>query len=410
MKKIIFVNTTSFLQEKHGKSLVIKGIVDYFSKLEAVDFKIISIGVELECYSNISMPTVNQILKNVIFQLLQRKPLQEILYYAPELKRHIINVINNEKPDIIIFDTMRVGQYASSINTGKKILYMDDLYSKRYLRILEAAKKYKITIDATGNFVNKIPKVLRNFSRQPAVQKALLAYETSALLSSEDRAVTIFDTVILISSREAIELSARTLKNNIMSIKPWIEGRGGKRSPEPSGQFIILGDLSVTHNEVSAYLFLKAIIPRLITELPGVLLLIVGKSASARLLDLQKCYPHVIKITGYVDDLDAVLSTSTALLAPLVFGSGVKIKLMDAMSAGLPIIATPVALEGVEFRPGPGFCSEEHFEAYPDHMRALMDARQNKAASDDVRQQFNQYYGQQALALNYGHVFHLEVL
>lgn len=410
MKKIIFINTTEFIEAKHGKAQVIKGMVEYLLTLKSINLKIISVGTDVKQYCDLPMPTMKQVLKNMVSQLFKRKPLQEILYYAPELEGHIMNLIKLEKPDVIIFDTMRVGQYASLLQADKKILYMDDLYSKRYLGIIDAAKKYKIPMDATGNFIKKIPRLLRTISRRSLVQKVLMAYEISTLKKSECNAVTRFDTVVLISSQEVAELRVKTFKDNIVSIKPWIERREGARLPQPSGQFLLLGDLSVTHNEVSAYLFLESIVTRLITELPGASLLIVGKSASKRLLDFEARYPKVVKITGYVDDLDAVLFASTALLAPLVFGSGVKIKLIDAMSAGLPIIATPVAFEGVEFRPGPGFCSEEHFGAYPDHMRALMDLRYNQAASNDVRQQFDQYYGEQALERNYCCAFQLEEL
>ena len=52
-------------------------------------------------------------------------------------------------------------------------------------------------------------------------------------------------------------------------------------------------------------------------------------------------------MTGYVDDLDSVYRDSSLFVAPLVAGAGVKFKVLDAMAYGLPVVATPIAAEGI---------------------------------------------------------------
>ena len=52
-------------------------------------------------------------------------------------------------------------------------------------------------------------------------------------------------------------------------------------------------------------------------------------------------------VTGYVEDLDAVYRDSSLFVAPLIAGAGVKFKVLDAMASGLPVIATPIAAEGI---------------------------------------------------------------
>ena len=50
---------------------------------------------------------------------------------------------------------------------------------------------------------------------------------------------------------------------------------------------------------------------------------------------------------GYVENIDELLCTADASIAPLVSGTGISMKVLDYLSAGLPLIATPYALRGI---------------------------------------------------------------
>lgn len=59
-----------------------------------------------------------------------------------------------------------------------------------------------------------------------------------------------------------------------------------------------------------------------------------------------------IEWLGYVPDLTEVQRRSAAFLAPLRFGGGSKLKVLEAMAAGLPLISTPEGLSGLDARDG----------------------------------------------------------
>ncbi|MFM8457002.1 MAG: glycosyltransferase family 4 protein, partial [Ignavibacteria bacterium] len=50
---------------------------------------------------------------------------------------------------------------------------------------------------------------------------------------------------------------------------------------------------------------------------------------------------------GFVDDINAELQLAGIYIAPLFVGGGIRIKILEAMSAGLPVIASPVSAEGI---------------------------------------------------------------
>ena len=59
-----------------------------------------------------------------------------------------------------------------------------------------------------------------------------------------------------------------------------------------------------------------------------------------------------VEILGYVPDLRASFDAARMFLVPLRAGSGIKGKVLNAMANGLPVVATPVAVEGMELRHG----------------------------------------------------------
>lgn len=55
-----------------------------------------------------------------------------------------------------------------------------------------------------------------------------------------------------------------------------------------------------------------------------------------------------VRRTGYVKDPSALFTTCAAAIAPLALGAGIKFKVLEAVAAGVPVVGTPVALEGVD--------------------------------------------------------------
>jgi glycosyltransferase involved in cell wall biosynthesis len=83
--------------------------------------------------------------------------------------------------------------------------------------------------------------------------------------------------------------------------------------------------------------------PLLRQRLPGIHLRVCGGDAPPAVQALQG--PD-ITIEGFVEDLGPVMDQCRLLLAPLRFGAGIKGKVAAALSAGLPVVASPVAAEG----------------------------------------------------------------
>jgi glycosyltransferase involved in cell wall biosynthesis len=75
--------------------------------------------------------------------------------------------------------------------------------------------------------------------------------------------------------------------------------------------------------------------------------LVIGGGMSDELKEKLSKYIN-FSLTGFVDDPVKVIASCQALIAPLHYGAGVKVKVVDALTSGTPVIGTNVAFEGLE--------------------------------------------------------------
>jgi GT2 family glycosyltransferase/glycosyltransferase involved in cell wall biosynthesis len=89
------------------------------------------------------------------------------------------------------------------------------------------------------------------------------------------------------------------------------------------------------------------IMPYLRKLLPGITLVIAGSNTPKSIYALEM---SDIKVLGYVEKLMPILNDARILVAPLRYGAGIKGKVASAMNAGLPVVASPIAAEGMDLQ------------------------------------------------------------
>ena len=90
--------------------------------------------------------------------------------------------------------------------------------------------------------------------------------------------------------------------------------------------------------------FVRDVMPRLRDRLPGVTFSIVGADAPAAIRALEA--PDV-RVLGHVPDLEPLLAAWRVFVAPIRYGAGVKGKIGEALSHGLPTVTTSIGAEGM---------------------------------------------------------------
>ncbi|HYH46617.1 MAG TPA: glycosyltransferase, partial [Thermoanaerobaculia bacterium] len=115
-------------------------------------------------------------------------------------------------------------------------------------------------------------------------------------------------------------------------------------------RLLFTGAMDYRPNEDGAQWFLDEVWPALRERLPGVAWTIAGKNPSEALR--QKAEPQGVELTGFVDDIRPWFERAEVFVVPLRIGGGTRLKILEAMAMGLPVVSSRVGAEGIEAREG----------------------------------------------------------
>jgi glycosyltransferase involved in cell wall biosynthesis len=122
--------------------------------------------------------------------------------------------------------------------------------------------------------------------------------------------------------------------------------------PEPD-TLVYSGALTYQANFDAVDFFLREVFPLIRVERPNVKLLITGGLEGVR-IDRLPMSPGVI-LTGYLDDIRPTLANSWVSVVPLRLGGGTRLKILEALALGTPVVATSKGVEGLNLTPGHDF-------------------------------------------------------
>lgn len=121
-------------------------------------------------------------------------------------------------------------------------------------------------------------------------------------------------------------------------------------SPAPPDRFLFVGSFAHRPNRLAADFLVQRFWPRLAREIPGSRLVIAGRGSREFLAESggrEYWSERGVEALGFVEDLTPYFRESRLFLAPLPEGGGIKIKILEAMARGIPVVTTPVGSEGI---------------------------------------------------------------
>ncbi len=112
---------------------------------------------------------------------------------------------------------------------------------------------------------------------------------------------------------------------------------------------LFVGNFLHPPNIEAALRLIKDIFPVLHKKFPELKLTIAGPHPPQELKQLSS---EPAAVTGFVQDLIPILDHAAVFVAPLCSGGGVRVKILEALSYGKAIVATPLAVEGLDLKDG----------------------------------------------------------
>jgi glycosyltransferase involved in cell wall biosynthesis len=189
---------------------------------------------------------------------------------------------------------------------------------------------------------------------QGLLKKAKAAYEYLRALRYELRVLPRFDRVQVCSAENGNYLLSflPTLRGRIDDNRAGIatsryEFQADGREPET---MLFLGSFRHPPNQEGLSWFTQKVLPAVLEHKPGARLVIVGSEPPPR-----HSLPHLpdnIELRGFVEDVREPLSRYAVFVCPILSGSGMRVKLLEAFAAGIPVVSTPLGAEGLAGKDG----------------------------------------------------------
>ncbi|RAP52605.1 MAG: hypothetical protein BZ138_02905 [Methanosphaera sp. rholeuAM270] len=237
-------------------------------------------------------------------------------YYHPDMKKLIQKSLQDA--DLIITD-MPMAFYVKDVDKAK-IVYAFDAVSDYNHKMYQKAESMKSKIYWYLNYLK-----IHNY------EKCYNNFDSCILVNEKDKKILEND----ITTK--IEVIANGVDTEYFR----------NTSKEKSNKIIFLGDMSTPPNNDAVKYFMKEIYPKVMKKktLP---LYIVGRNPTEYVEKLGE--NANVTVTGTVNDVRTYLTRGTIFVTPMISGTGIKNKILEAMSMNLAVVSTSCGINGISAR------------------------------------------------------------
>ena len=210
--------------------------------------------------------------------------------------------------------------------------------------------------------------------------------------------------VILSVSKEDADFTCTRLPNPTTQV--WVVPNGvdieNFRPPdtaERKNRIIFCGSMDVFMNIDAVNWFACRVFPRVRKAVSGAEFWIVGRNPAPKVKVLASL-PEV-RVTGQVEDVRPYYTKAKVAVAPFRYGGGTKLKVLEAMALGVPVVATSVGCQGIDVTPGKHLFKEDNEEAFAQRVVSLLkDENLRRQMAKEARRLVEERYSWHAIVSN----------
>jgi glycosyltransferase involved in cell wall biosynthesis len=199
------------------------------------------------------------------------------------------------------------------------------------------------------DFHNVESHLARSFARSSNELKAWLAYPESVILRRLERiGAEQADVVVAVSQKDKERMPGHP-REMLVCPNGWDPTEVIAPALTPTAVFVAL--LGWRPNSDAALWLVQKVWPLVRAEVPGARLLLVGRDPSP---DVVALAADDVIVTGTVPEVRPYLAEARVATAPLLSGGGTRLKVLEALDAGRPLVSTSVGIDGLDDLVGHG--------------------------------------------------------
>jgi glycosyltransferase involved in cell wall biosynthesis len=266
-------------------------------------------------------------LFQIVRNLFSRLPLVARRYYLPTAAHFVQEAVKTQNIDLVHIDMLALGSYRHLFG-ATPVLLTD--HNVEFIRLYRWSQ------------VEKNPLV-----------KLFLRYQYLKLKKFEIETCRDVDHCTVVSHTDLITLGELCQNGHYSVIPNGVDTDFFQpvSASMQANRLIWVGGMGGPYNADAVDYFLASIWPLIRRQRPQVRVDFIGSSPTALLRKTADLDPNV-RALGFVDDIRTQVQEATVFIAPIRSGSGTKIKVLNAMAQAKAVVATSIALEGIEAADG----------------------------------------------------------
>jgi glycosyltransferase involved in cell wall biosynthesis len=251
-------------------------------------------------------------------------PSAVVAIHSPEMEDRVSQVARSWKPDVVVSLTFVTAPYALAVPEAPKVLDIDNFM----------ARMLQETIPMATNVLARLRRWLAYTKFLRYERKLYPRFDLCMAVTESDRRSMIRQTPLRLEQLVVTPNGVDTQYNHL-----------DIDSPVPD-TLIFNGAMTYQANYDAMSYFLDEIYPRIIRQVPGVRLRVTGSTMNVDLGALP--LDEHVELTGYLPDIRSAVAQSWVCVVPLRLGGGTRLKILEAMSLGTPVVSTAKGAEGLD--------------------------------------------------------------
>lgn len=226
--------------------------------------------------------------------------------------------------------------------TDYDLIILESLFSTCYMSVLKELTKAPLIL-RSHNVEYKIWERLAE-EESSFLKKSYLKHLCSRLKKYENEIMEKMDAILYISELDRKHFNFSDKHGVVI---PFVRDLKKNESPVVNTSFFHLGSMDWKPNINGVDWLIHSVWPIVKKKVPAARLFLAGKDMPKDYFNLEE---QGIFVEGYVDNGDSYMQEKGIMLVPLFSGGGIRIKIIDGLCNGVPILSTSVGAEGIPYR------------------------------------------------------------